>query len=89
MVLGSTLMQAPAMGFGFFTCRRGGDGGSSLGDQKLIPGIPLRGSGGADARERRKVADLEEDNDAIVCGNKMVRFGGGGRPALQRAMTSS
>jgi hypothetical protein len=82
-------MRAPATGFGFFACRRGGEGGSSLGAQKLIPGMPLRGRGCAEARERWEVADLEEDDDAIGFGDETVRFGRGGRPALQRAMISS
>jgi hypothetical protein len=43
----------------------------------------------AEARERREVADLEEDDDAVGFVEETVRFGGGGRPALQRAITSS
>jgi hypothetical protein len=41
----------------------------------------------------REVADLEEDNDPIrfgaTIGMETARFIGGGRPALQRAITSS
>jgi hypothetical protein len=77
------------MGFGFFTYQRGEDGGSSLGAQKLIPSMPLHGHGGVEARERREVADLEEDDDTVGFGEETVRFGGGGRPSLQCAMTSS
>jgi hypothetical protein len=51
--------------------------------------MPLHGSGGVEAREQREVADLEEDDNADGFGEDMVRFGGGGRPALQRTMTSS
>jgi hypothetical protein len=60
-----------------------------LGTRKLIPGMPLRRHGGVEAREWREVADLEEDDDTIGFGKDTVRFGGGGRPALQRAMTLS
>jgi hypothetical protein len=34
------------------------------------------------------VVDLEEDNDPIKFGMEIARFGGGGRPAHQQAMTS-
>jgi hypothetical protein len=67
------------MGFGFFGCQQGGDGGSSLGVRKLIPGMPLHGHACAEAREQREVADLEEDEAAIGFGKETVRSGGGGR----------
>jgi hypothetical protein len=51
--------------------------------------MPLCEHGGAEAGERREVADLEEDGDGVGFGKETVHFGGGGRPALQRAMTSS
>jgi hypothetical protein len=43
----------------------------------MILGIPLHGRRGAEAGERREVADLEEDDDAIGAGEETVRFGGG------------
>jgi hypothetical protein len=45
--------------------------------------------GGAEARKRREVAVLEEDDDIVGFGDKTVHFGGGGRPVLRRAMTKS
>jgi hypothetical protein len=51
--------------------------------------MPFRRHEGAEARERREVADLKEDDDVVGFGDETVRFGGGGRPALQRAMTKS
>jgi hypothetical protein len=49
----------------------------------------LRGSGGAEAREQREVADLKEDDNADGFGEDTVRFSGEGRPALQRTMMLS
>jgi hypothetical protein len=60
-----------------------------LGTRKLIPGIPLCERGGAEAREQREVADFEEDDDVVGVGEETVHFGRGGRPTLERAMTSS
>jgi hypothetical protein len=34
------------------------------------------------------VVDLEEDNDPVEFGMEIARFGGGGMPAHQQAMTS-
>jgi hypothetical protein len=51
--------------------------------------MPLREHGGAEARERWEVVDLKEDDNTIGFGEKTVHFSGGGRPALQRVMTSS
>jgi hypothetical protein len=48
--------------------------------------MPLRELGGAEAREQREVAYLEEDDNTVRFGEDMVRFCG--RPVLQRAMTS-
>jgi hypothetical protein len=76
MVPGSILTCAPATGFCFFACRRGGDGGSFLGAQKLIPGMPLCERGGAEERERWDVADLEDD-DTVGFGKETVHFNGG------------
>jgi hypothetical protein len=35
------------------------------------------------------VADFEEDDDIVGVGEETMHFGGGGRPTLQHAMTSS
>jgi hypothetical protein len=51
--------------------------------------MPLHELGGAEVRDWREVADLEEDDDVVGFGEETVRFSEGGIPALQRAMTSS
>jgi hypothetical protein len=81
-------------------CLRKGDDGSSftfdLGTQELISGKANRARGCAEERGElepcREVANMEEHDDptglGVAIGMEATCFTGGGRPALQRAITS-